>query len=106
MPYNGYYLTNRTQFVNLIGIRCKNKNISCGVPQGFIPETLLFIIYINDMYQAVDSCIVHHFSDNTNLLFGNKNINIILSPDTKHFVPSVGTSPSFGKQTVRTCLLM
>ena len=57
------YLTNRKQFVKLNGSQSKNGNI----------YPLLFTIYINDMHQAVTSSKMHHFADDTNILFSNKN---------------------------------
>ena len=33
---------------------------------------LLFLIYINDLNNVLDKCKVHHFGDDTNLLFGSK----------------------------------
>ncbi len=67
------YLSNRKQSVKLDGVHSKNENISCGVPQGSILGPLLFIIYINDMHCAVKSSKIHHFADDTNLLFSSKN---------------------------------
>ena len=67
------YLTNRKQFVKLNGSQSKHGNICCGVPQGSNLGPLLFTIYINDMHQAVTSSKIHHFADDTNLLFSNKN---------------------------------
>ena len=67
------YLTNRNQFVKFNGSHSKNGNISCGVPQGSIIGHLLFKIYINDMHQAVTSSKMHHFADDTNILFSHKN---------------------------------
>ena len=66
------YLSNRKQFVNLNGENSKNENISCGVPQGSILGPLLFTIYINDMHRVVTSSIIHHFADDTNILFSSK----------------------------------
>ena len=71
------YLTNRTQCVNTNGFTSEYLNVSCGVPQGSILGPLLFIIYINDMHKAFDKCMVHHFADDTNLLFSHKNPKII-----------------------------
>ncbi len=71
------YLSKRKQFVKINGINSDCVNISCGVPQGSILGPLLFIIYINDMHQAVKSSIIHHFADDTNLLFSSRNPNDI-----------------------------
>ena len=59
------YLESRTQKVTLNGFSSKSANITCGVPQGSILGPLLFIIYINDMHNAMKHCIVHHFADDT-----------------------------------------
>ena len=40
---------------------------------------MLFILYINDLHSAFSKLTVHHFADNTNLLFSNKNIGTIES---------------------------
>ena len=47
-------------------------NISCGVPQGSILGPLLFFLYVNDMNLAVKSSVIHHFADDTNLLYSGK----------------------------------
>ena len=49
------YLMNLKQFVKLNGMLSKTENICCGFPQGSILGPLLFIIYINDMHEAVIS---------------------------------------------------
>ena len=63
------YLSNRTQHVKLNNKTSNDKNITCGVPQGSILGPLLFIIYINDMHNAVNKSKIYHFADDTNLLF-------------------------------------
>ena len=71
------YLSGRMQKVSLGGVCSEFKNITCGVPQGSILGPLLFLIYINDMHNAVKHSIVHHFADDTNLLCSDKNPNIL-----------------------------
>ena len=50
--------------------------ISCGVPQGSILGPLLFLLYVNDMVQAVN-CDLLLYADDTGLIFQHKDINII-----------------------------
>ena len=71
------YLTNRSQCVTVNGAKSSNLSINCGVPQGSILGPLLFIVYINDMHSALKRSIVHHFADDTNLLFSHKDPKVI-----------------------------
>ena len=48
--------------------------ISYGVPQGSVVRPLLFPIYIDDLNEAISYLLVHHFTDNTNVLFSNKSL--------------------------------
>ena len=47
---------------------------------------LLFILYINDLNKAIIHSYVHHFADDTNLLYCNKSLkkNKQVSHDLKH----------------------
>ena len=48
------YLKGRNQFVNIRGQKSSTKTLLTGVPQGSILGPLLFLIYINDLPNAVD----------------------------------------------------
>ena len=62
------YLSNRTQFVSLLGFNSNTLKIRHGVPQGSVLGPLLFLIYLNDLHKAIKFCKVYHFADDTNLL--------------------------------------
>ena len=62
------YLTNRSQYVSILGYDSKTKQLNHGVPQGSVLGPLLFLIYINDLHFAIKHCNVFHFADDTNLL--------------------------------------
>ena len=68
------YLTNRKQFVTISGYDSSIANIYFGVPQGSVLGPLLFLIYINDLHQAMKYCKIRHFADDTNLLIKNAQI--------------------------------
>lgn len=52
-------------------------SIKYGVPHGWVLEPFLFLKYINDPSQAMRVCIVHYFTDDTNLLPFNKSLNML-----------------------------
>ena len=66
------YLSSRRQKVRLEDTYSQYLNVSCGVPQGSILGSLIFLIYINDMRNAVKHSVVYHFADDTNLLCSDK----------------------------------
>ena len=63
-----FHLSNRNQYVSINGFDYGLTTINCAVPQGSVLGRLLFLLYINDLNQAIKFCKVHHFADDTNLL--------------------------------------
>ena len=68
------YLTDRKQYVSINGFNSKTVVTKFGVPQGSVLGPLLFLIYINDLYNAIKFSVVHHFADDTNLLLSNESL--------------------------------
>ena len=83
------YLPNRNQYVSLNGCESGLAAISCGVPKGSVLGPLLFLLYINDLNQAIKFCQVHHFADDTNLLCVSnsiKKLDKLVNADLKHLL--------------------
>ena len=55
------------------------KTVTCGVPQCLILGILLFFLYINDLQSIFSKSALHHFPDDTNLLFPDKKLDPIES---------------------------
>ena len=70
------YLTNRSFFENIGKNSSSSGELSCGVPQGSIPGPLIFLLYVNDMLEAVD-CDLLLYADDSWLVFGENNVNEI-----------------------------
>ena len=68
------YLSDRQQYVSINGYDSHLTKLNCGVPQGSVLGPLLFLLYITDFNQAIKFCKVHHFADDTNLLYLGKSI--------------------------------
>ena len=81
------YLTYRKQFVNINRLHSELKDIKYGVPQGSFLGPLLFLIYVNDLQNAVD-CTPRLFADDTCLIFQTSNPFIlqgIINKELKNF---------------------
>ena len=83
------YLSNRKQFVQINNTKSELSNIDHGVPQGSVLGPLLFLVYINDLHNAIHYSTTRHFADDTNLLYTpskkqrNRNITRHLNVDLK-----------------------
>ena len=68
-----FYLAEHQLTVEVENRVPKFANISCGVLQGSVLGPLLFLIYVNDMSQAVE-CDLYLYADDSCLLFRHKNV--------------------------------
>lgn len=71
------YLSDRKQRVVLNGMESKWSDIKAGVPQGSVLGPLLFLIYINDLEEGIQSN-VKFFADDTSLF------SIVEDPETSY----------------------
>ena len=70
------YLSNRSVIVNVENNSSDPGDLNCGVPQGSILGPLLFLLYVNDMPQAIE-CDLLLYADDSVLLFTYKNVDVI-----------------------------
>ena len=61
------FLQNRTQFVIVDRRRSKIIAVISGVPQGTVLGPLLFLLYINDIFDVVKNCNIQVFADDSKL---------------------------------------
>ena len=83
------YLSNHSQYVSINGYESGLAAINCGVPQGSVLGPLLFVLYINDLNQAIKFCKVHHFANDTHLFYLSnsiKKLNKLVNADLKRLV--------------------
>lgn len=71
------YLTNRKQYTKVNDIQSPTSSIALGVPQGSILGPLLFLVYVNDMCNAVRGEFPRLFADDTNLFLVAPDVNTL-----------------------------
>ena len=83
------YLTGRQQYTTIAHLKSDLRSINYGVPQGSVLGPILFLLYINDLNQAIVHSKVHHFADDTNFLYAShslKKINKAINFDLSNLV--------------------
>ena len=69
-----FYHSNRKFFVIQEGVFSEEGLITCGVPQGSILGPLLFLIYINDLPQALSETASNLYTDDKCICYQHKDI--------------------------------
>ena len=68
------YLRDRKEYVYFNGVSSATFNLSCGVPQGSVLGSLLFLLYINDVPHISEKLQLFLFADDTNLYYESDNL--------------------------------
>ena len=72
------HLTKRVQVTNILYEKSEPLEIVCGVTQGFILKTTLFLIYVNNMSKKLKYFVPYLYADDTNLFIESKDLNDII----------------------------
>ena len=79
------YLTKRVIFVSLGIVFSEAGTINCRVPQGSILGPLLFLLYINDILQALSNTNAYLYADDTGIFCQHKYVTEIKNVLNKEF---------------------
>ena len=72
------YLTNRKQYVCFNNKNSSKLNVGCGIPQGSVLGSLLFLLYIIDLANVSNLLYVLLFADDTSIFITGKCINSMI----------------------------
>ena len=68
------YLSGRIQTTQVGSNISKPEKTLCGVPKGSVLGPLLFLLYVNDIYNSSDKLSFFLFADDTNLVYADKSL--------------------------------
>lgn len=71
------YLSHRKQFTVVNDCHSQTCELSCGIPQGSVLGPLLFILYVNDIQNAVPDAQLELFADDTNMFKVGSNLSTL-----------------------------
>ena len=71
------YLSNRTQSVRLGSTYSETLNVECGIPQGTLLGPILFILYLNNIFNINIKGKLTSFADDTVLFIQDKNWSVL-----------------------------
>lgn len=77
------YLTNRSQVVKMGNFQSEPRQITCGVPQGSILGPLLFIVYINNIFELDLKGEIMLYADDTCLFYFGHSIDVVIEEAQK-----------------------
>ena len=77
------YPKKRKQFTVTNGVKSFIDDVKCGVPQGPVLGPLLFSLYINDIYRAVEQDCIRLLAYDTALLMYDENLNSLIANVSK-----------------------
>ena len=60
------------QFTVVNGKESSKRSLQCGIPQGSVLDPILFLIYINDLFNSSNA--LNIFTDDSNLFFSHKDV--------------------------------